>query len=233
MGLKDFVRWATTPPQAIAVYFLCVSGRRRFVLCREPQAEEGRRCRFAAGRILCRQLTAISKMTSYFGDPAEGLKIFGRSPDTRRLLAGPRAKPANLKTPSRQPAFASACFRVRIDNVVSIEKARVALDNDDQRSFVVKAEPGTTVSQRICIHRARGIRQAWPYATADVAIPFLRVKGVRCLAGDFPKPELCRVRTAVVAARYERRLQGGNRLQCGNTVASAFYMGRGRQTAQR
>jgi hypothetical protein len=24
MGLKDFVRWATTMPQAIAVYFLCV-----------------------------------------------------------------------------------------------------------------------------------------------------------------------------------------------------------------
>ena len=24
MGLKDFVRWATTPPQAIAVYFLCL-----------------------------------------------------------------------------------------------------------------------------------------------------------------------------------------------------------------
>ncbi len=24
MGLKDFVRWAMTPPQAVAVYFLCL-----------------------------------------------------------------------------------------------------------------------------------------------------------------------------------------------------------------
>ena len=48
--IRDFVRWATTLPQSVAVYFVClVLIRRTFVLCRHAAAEEADRHRSAAG----------------------------------------------------------------------------------------------------------------------------------------------------------------------------------------
>jgi hypothetical protein len=44
MGLKDFVRWAMTPPQAIAVYFLClvlVAGGSYYVGSLKPKKAAG------------------------------------------------------------------------------------------------------------------------------------------------------------------------------------------------
>jgi hypothetical protein len=47
--IRGFVRWATTLPQSIAVYFVSRPDRRAFVLCRHAEAEEDdRHCASAA-----------------------------------------------------------------------------------------------------------------------------------------------------------------------------------------
>src|SRR6202035_2305340 len=115
---------------------------------------------------------------------------------------------------------AGVLLRIQFDDVVAVDQARVAFNNDDQQSLVIETEPGAPVGKRVCMHRARGI-EGLPHPAPNVTVPSLRVEDIGRLTGDIPKPKLGGVCATSVASRHEGRLCGCNCFEGRDGVAAA------------
>ena len=132
---------------------------------------------------------------------------------TLDLIAGDRGLPFGRDEPvDERPAHDLIHVRVpgRVDehDAVLVEEPRVALDEDGQRAAILERQPRAAVGKRVRVHaRGRVQRRAHPRARRPVPGP-LRVDAARR-----PQAPFGRVRTALVAARGERRSCGTDLLQ--------------------
>ncbi len=115
-------------------------------------------------------------------------------------------------------------FRIDQDHAVLVEQLGIAFDNDLQVAFVLEADPGRTVGQRVGAHAGGGVERG-AHARTGGAVP-VAAGGLDVDAGALPKLQLSLVRTRIIAARGERRLGRGNRLQGCGSILRARHFGR-------
>src|SRR5450631_3639946 len=92
-------------------------------------------------------------------------------------------------------------------HAVLVEELRIALDEDHELAAILEGEPRAAVGERIGVH-ARGGIEGRPHPGAGLAIPGTFGLDPRHL----PVAQLRGVRAALVGARGEGRLRGGDLL---------------------
>src|SRR6266851_5622227 len=113
--------------------------------------------------------------------------------------------------------------RVEQNHIVAVQQQGIALDHKGEGAFVVEAEPGATIAQRVGINRRCDIERG-AHSAADIAIPGTPAACARIDLGGAPEPLFEGIGAALVAARDKRcsrRGDSGQSLYCilsaGNT----------------
>ena len=114
--------------------------------------------------------------------------------------------------------------RVHQDHAILVEQFRIALDDDRVVALVAEGNPGRPIGQDVGAHADTGVERG-AHARSGFAVPSAGGGG-EVDPGVLPEAQLGLVGAAVVAARGEGRLCGGDLVERGLGVFHAGDTGR-------